>query len=205
MYPHHFLTHLIGGAVGSSLLLALAIVIGTFILEDPTTIIVGVLAADGTIPVPLALGSLYLGIVAGDIAMYSLGYLASSHPRLAAYMDHDFAAPLRAWIENRFVLTVFTARFIPGSRIPTYAASGFFRSPFSTFITIIIGATAIWTTFLFTASYLFGSLTSQWMQEVRWGIAAAVLVALFLVARHNLLKRRAVKEAAVPGADVSTL
>ncbi|HQT82543.1 MAG TPA: hypothetical protein PLW99_00080, partial [Candidatus Paceibacterota bacterium] len=60
---HHFLFHLIGGAVGSSALLSLAIILGTFILEDPTTVIVGVLAADGVIGIPIALFSLYAGII----------------------------------------------------------------------------------------------------------------------------------------------
>ena len=199
-----FLTNLIGSAVGSQILLALAIVVCTFILEDTTVVVVGLLAADGIIPLPLALGSLYTGIILGDIVMYSLGYLASMYPRLGRYVDHDFVAPFRAWLENRFILTVFSARFIPGSRMPTYAASGFFRSSFSTFIATVIAATSIWTTFLFTVSYLFGSLTTKWMKEVRWGIAFAVLVALFLIARHNLRAYLAKKNELGTGADTRT-
>ena len=102
------------------------------------------------------------------------------------HRHHDFIAPFRAWLESRFILTVFSARFIPGSRIPTFTASGFFRSSFPKFILTTIATVSVWTTFLFTASYLFGSLTSKWMKELRWGIALAVLVVLFLVARHNL-------------------
>lgn len=193
MSPSPFLSHLIGGAVGSSILLSLVIILGTFILEDPTTVIVGVLAADGVISVPFALASLYAGILVGDIGLYWLGRLASTHPRLARYVDHDFIAPLRAWLESRFILTVFSARFIPGSRLPTYTASGFFRSPLSTFVGTAIVATSIWTTVLFSASYWFGNLTSEWVGPVRWGIAIAFVVILFLVARHNLLKVRAKK------------
>lgn len=192
--PSLLLAHLIGGSVGSQVFLALAIIIATFILEDTTVVIVGLLAADGIIALPLALSSLYTGIILGDIGMYSIGYFASTYPRLGRYVDHDFVAPFRAWLENRFILTVFSARFIPGSRIPTYTASGFFRSSFSTFILTVIGATSIWTTFLFTASYLFGSLTSKWMGEVRWGIAIAVLLALFFIARHNIRAYLAKKE-----------
>ncbi len=186
-----FLSHLIGGSVGSYALLALAIMLGTFFLEDTTTVIVGLLAADHIIGVPIALASLYAGIIVGDIGLYTLGYLASTNTRLARYVDHDFVAPFRAWLETRFVLTVFSARFIPGSRLPTYTASGFFRSPLSTFIMTAIVATSIWTTVLFTASYWFGNLTSEWMGPVRWGIALAFLLALFFIARHNLLAYRA--------------
>jgi membrane protein DedA with SNARE-associated domain len=194
MEHFHFLYHLITHADGSTVSLAFAIILGTFLLEDPTTIIVGVLAADGSIPIPLALFSLYTGIVVGDIGLYCLGWLASTHPRLAHYVDHDFVAPFRTWLETRFVLTVFSARFIPGARLPTYTASGFFRASLSTFIVIAIGATSVWTTLLFSASYWFGSLTAAWVGPVRWSIAFIALIGLFLVGRHNMLAYRAKRD-----------
>ncbi|MDE1919520.1 MAG: DedA family protein [Patescibacteria group bacterium] len=187
------LTHFIGGSVGSYVSLSIAIILGTFVLEDPTAVIVGLLAADGTIGIPIALFSLYVGIIAGDIGLYFLGRLASTHPWLERYVDHELALPFRAWLESRFVLTIFSARFIPGSRLPTYAASGFFGSPLSTFIVTAILATSVWTTFLFWAAYWFGSATSGWLDFERWGIVAAFLAALFLIARHNLLSWRAKK------------
>ena len=203
---HHFafLYHFITGEAGSSTLLSLAIILGTFFLEDPTTIIVGVLAADGVISVPLALFSLYTGIVVGDIGLYCLGWLASTSPRLARYVDHDFIAPFRAWLETRYILTIFSARFIPGARLPTYTSSGFFRSPLSTFIIVAIGATSIWTSFLFSASYWFGSLTSAWLVPVRWSIAGVVLIALFFVGRHNILAYRAKRDGPDSDGDTRT-
>jgi len=194
MHLFSFLYAFIDGAVGSTLFLSLAIIIGVIFLEDTTTVIVGVLAADGVISIPLALSSLYAGIVLGDIGLYCLGWLASTRPRLAQYVNHDFIAPFRAWLETRFVLTVFTARFIPGARLPTYTASGFFRSPLSVFMLTAIGATSIWTTFLFSASYWFGNATSAWMHPVRWGIALAFLLILFFVGRHNILAYRAKRD-----------
>ncbi|MFA6503168.1 MAG: hypothetical protein WCT45_02850 [Candidatus Paceibacterota bacterium] len=194
MLQSSFLYQLIGNSVGSVALPTLAIIIGVIFLEDTTTVIVGVLAADGILSVQLALLSLYSGIILGDIGLYCLGYLASTHPRLAHYVDHEFVAPFRAWLETRFVLTVFSARFIPGARLPTYTASGFFRSPLSKFILTSIGATSVWTTFLFTASYWFGNMTAGWMGPVRWGIALAFLLMLFLIGRHNVLAYRAKKD-----------
>lgn len=193
--PHlSFLSDFLITSVTSGALPSLAIILGVFFLEDTTTVIVGVLAADHLITIPHALLSLYGGIIIGDIGLYCLGYLASTHPRLARYVDHDFIAPFRAWLETRFVLTVFTARFIPGARLPTYTASGFFRSPLSVFIVTSIGATSIWTTFLFSASYWFGNVTTGWMGPVRWGIALLFLLALFFVGRHNILAYRAKRD-----------
>jgi membrane protein DedA with SNARE-associated domain len=190
MYIPSFLSHLIGGAVGSTLLLSFFIVIGTFILEDPTTIIVGVLAADGIISVPVAIFSLYAGIIVGDFGLYCLGWFASTHPRLRRYVDNGFMMPFRIWLESRFILTVFSARFIPGLRIPTFAACGFFRSPLSSFVLTAVAAASVWTTLLFSVSYWFGNITSEWIGPARWGVALAFIAALFFAGRHNILARK---------------
>lgn len=203
--PHFsFLSQFIIGSITSGALPSLAIILGVIFLEDTTTVVVGVLAADGLITIQHGLLSLYTGIVLGDIGLYCLGYLASTHPKLARYVDHDFIAPFRAWLETRFVLTVFTARFIPGARMPTYTASGFFRSPLSVFMITAIGATSIWTTFLFFASYWFGNVTTGWMGPARWGIALVFLLALFLVGRHNILAYRARRNQADTDDDTRT-
>ena len=194
MLQSSFLYQFVGGSVGSMALPVLAIIIGVIFLEDTTTVIVGVLVADGILSIQLALISLYSGIIIGDIGLYCLGWLASTHPRLAHYVDHDFVAPFRAWLETRFVLTVFSARFIPGARLPTYTASGFFRSPLGKFMLTSIGATSVWTTFLFFVSYWFGNATEGWMGPARWGIALVFLLVLFLVGRHNVLAYRAKRD-----------
>jgi membrane protein DedA with SNARE-associated domain len=184
----HTLFSLLEAAAGNPLLTGLVIVAATAIIEDPTTILVGILSASGFIPVPLALVSLYIGIVVGDTALFGLGALARTRPQLAAYVDHELVVPLRTWLETRFILTVFSVRFIPGMRVPTYTASGFFKQPFAVFVTTAIAATFVWTTLLFSASYWFGTLTHEWFASARWGIAVAVLLILFLVARHNVAR-----------------
>lgn len=204
MHHFSFLYTFIDSAVHVPALLTLAIMLGVFVLEDPTTLIVGFLASDGIIPIPLALGSLYAGIVFGDIVLYSIGWLASTHPRLAKYVDHDSVAPFRAWLETRYILTIFSARFVPFARFPTYTSSGFFRSPLTTFILVVTVAASIWTTFLFFAAYWFGALTASYLGPVRWGVALLALLALFFAGRHNLRARQIKKTAADTSADTHT-
>ncbi|MDD3531471.1 MAG: VTT domain-containing protein [Candidatus Pacebacteria bacterium] len=187
------ISSIIGGAGSSPFLLFFAIVIGVFFLEDTTVVVVGLLAADKVFSVPFALFALYTGIICGDLILYCVGRLASTHPRLAHFVDHDLVAPFRTWLETRFVLTVFTARFIPGARMPTYTASGFFRSPLSKFVLTSLGAISIWTTLLFSISFWFGNATAGWLGPARWGIALIFLLILFFVGRHNLLAYRARK------------
>ncbi len=190
MPPLPLLGHVIVDALGHPLFLSAAIVIGVLILEDPTVVLVGVLASDGAISVPLALGSLYAGVILGDIIFFSIGRYASTHPRFARYVDHDYVVPVRAWLETRYALTLFSARFIPGSRLPTYAASGFIGKSFSTFLATVVLATALWTTFLFALCYWFGSITAEWLQRERWIIAGIFIAALVGAGHFNVFKKK---------------
>ncbi|MEK7515921.1 MAG: hypothetical protein AAB555_03310 [Patescibacteria group bacterium] len=189
MFPS--ISGLIGGSVDSASLLLLAIILCAFLIEDITTVIVGVLAADGIISVPIAFIFIYIGIIIGDTTLYSLGWLARTHPRLARYINHDFTSPFRSWLENNYSFKVFSGHFVPGLRFTTFVASGFFRFPLSKYIPMAIAGGLILESILFTISYWFGSFTSKWAGEVRWGIAAVFLLVLFFIARHNI---RAYKE-----------
>lgn len=188
-----FLSHFIGGEIGSTVLLPLAIILCALVLEDLTIVIVGVLAADGILPIPVAVVSLYIGAALGDTALYALGSFARTHPRLAHYIDHDFTAPFRSWLEHGYAFKVFSGHFVPGFRFTTYVASGFFRYPLSTYIPMAIAGGLTLVTILFTISYWFGSVTSGVVSHARWGIAGAFLLILFFIGRHNLKAYRAKK------------
>ena len=181
-----FLSNFTGGTVDNVVLLSIVIALCAIFFEDITTVVVGVLAADALIPVPVAFMSIYIGIALGDTALYTLGAFARTHPRLAHYIDHDFTAPFRSWLEHSYTFKVFSGHFVPGFRFTTYAASGFFHFPLRTYIPMAIASGLILETTLFTISYWFGSFSSKWVGEVRWGIAGAFLLILFFIARHNI-------------------
>lgn len=193
-----FLPHFIGGEVGHVVLLPLTIILCTVFFEDLIIVIVGLLAADGAVSIPVALLALYIGTIVGDAALYSLGAYARTHPRLAHYVDHDFTAPFRSWLESRYAFKVFSGHLIPGFRIATYIASGFFGHSFSTFMRMATVGGLVLVTILFSASYWFGSLSAGWVAEARWGIAGVFLVILFFIGRHNLTAYNAKKNVMRP-------
>ena len=170
-------------------LLPVMIVLATFVLEDATTILVGVLAADGQVGAAEALLALYAGIVLGDFGLYALGRLAGGHRWAERLVEHETLAPFRTWLETRLVFTVFTVRFVPGLRLPTYTASGFFKLPFRRFAVTVVAATTIWTTLLFAASYFFGAVTADTLGVWRLPLGLSVAVLLFFWARSNAHKR----------------
>ena len=87
---------------GSALLLSLAIIVSTIILEDPTTVVVGLLASDGIIPVPLALVSLYVGTVLGDTGLYCLGNVFQDPCKAPAAFAQDLSIFLTLSDHARF-------------------------------------------------------------------------------------------------------
>lgn len=187
------LTHLVDVLVTSSLphayLIPLAVIIGTFILEDATTMLVGVLSADGFIHIPVALLSLYLGIILGDFGLYVLGYLAANHRWARWFVNHERYEPIRSWLEERFEGAVFTSRFVPGMRLPTYTAAGFLQLPFRRFVTPVVVGTLIWTSLFFGGAYIFGNVTEEWLGPWRWPVAILIIFAWFLYNHWRLKKR----------------
>lgn len=193
----NFLSYFAGGTVYSAILLSLLIALCAMLLEDFAIVVVGILAADGLILVPVAFFSLYLGIFVGDLVLYSIGSFARTHKRLANYIDHDFTAPFRSWLERRYSFNIFSGHFIPGMRLTTYVASGFFHSPFRTYISMAIAGGLLLETILFSFSYWLGEFTSQLVGQVRWGIAFAFLLILFIIGKYNVKLYRTKKDVSV--------
>ena len=157
-------------ALGSSpWAVALAIIAATFVLEDVAIVAAALLAADGTIPPSLALAALVAGIFAGDLALYGLGAAARSQPWAHHFIGERRMKKGRAWLKRRYISALIGARFMPGFRLPTYAASGFLQLPFLPFATVAAFAGFVWTTIVF----MLRALQARPAQPVHPGRAAA--------------------------------
>lgn len=175
--------------VRQPILQALAIVLGTFVLEDAATVIAAAQASAGKVPEPLALGSLYVGIVLGDLGLYGLGALAARVPWARRLIPPARAEQGREWLRRHVVKAVFVSRFVPGMRLPTYTACGFLGAHLGRFALAAIGATLIWTTLLFAVSLRIGALLLQHLGAWRWvgvvGFALTVVLLGRLAARAH--------------------
>ncbi|HQT61116.1 MULTISPECIES: DedA family protein [unclassified Acidiphilium] len=174
---------LLGSAAGSPPLEITTIILGTFILEDAATLLAAMQVAAGAVSLPIALGSLYAGIVLGDIGLYWLGRLSGRHPwahRLVPQRRRDIG---RDWVSVRIIPVVVVSRFIPGLRLPTYTTCGFLRAPFLAFVAAAILATLAWTSLLFFVSLKLGALMVHYLGPWRWVGLAVFVVILIMVGR----------------------
>ena len=177
------LAGLIMAAATHPALLPGAIVVSTFVLEDAATILVGVMAADGTLPAAVGLASLYVGIVLGDFGLYLLGRLTVSHRWVRRHVSHERLDPLRGLLQRQLIAAVICTRFLPGARLPTYMACGLFGVSFGRFALSVVIATAIWTSLLFSVSYVFVEFTTEWLGVWRWPASLLILAIALLVGR----------------------
>ena len=128
----------------------------SFVQEDVTTVAVGMMAADLLVPIPLAMVSLVVATVLNNFAMYGIGRLALSFPRLRRWVESRNRLALRALLDDRLVSTVVTTQFLPGMRLPIFTTCGFFKLSFRRFAASVICVAPVWSPLVFTCAYFYG-------------------------------------------------
>jgi membrane protein DedA with SNARE-associated domain len=180
---------MIGGWIASLLTLAghspmfqaVAIVLATFVLEDAATVIAAMQAEQGGISVGLALGSLFVGIVLGDLGLYGLGWLSARVRWIARLLPPHRKQAIQAWLDGRVFKVVLVSRFLPGLRLPTYTTCGFLGADLRQFTLAAVVATTCWTILLFGTSLKVGQFLMDHFGAWRW-LGAAGFVLFVIVA-----------------------
>jgi membrane protein DedA with SNARE-associated domain len=162
---------------------ALVIILGTFVLEDAATVLAAMHAQEGGIPIPVALVSLYAGIVLGDLGLYGLGRLASRVGWIARLVGPPQRQAAQAWVSDRVFRVVLVSRFLPGARLPTYTACGFLGVDLIPFTLAAIVATLAWTSLLFGLSLRIGQFLIDHLGAWRWAGAVGIALTLTLLGR----------------------
>ena len=170
---------------------AVLIVLGTFVLEDAATVLAAMDAQVGRVSAAVGLGSLYAGVVLGDLGLYGLGYLAARVGGARRGGHPERAGGGSGWLRANVVKTVFVSRFLPGARLPTYTACGFVGVSLGRFALAAVGATLVWTSLLFGVSLRIGRLLIEHLGAWRWVGMAGFALTVVLIGRLAVRLRRA--------------
>ena len=162
---------------------ALAIVLGTFVLEDAATVLAAMRVDEGKLAASVALGSLYVGIVLGDLGLYALGHYSARIGWIARRVPRERSQTLASWIGGRVFRVVLVSRFVPGLRLPTYTACGFLGVSLRRFAIAAVLATLAWTSLLFGIALRVGDLLIAHLGAWRWIGAAGFAIAIVLAGR----------------------
>ncbi|MCY4192014.1 MAG: VTT domain-containing protein [Rhodospirillaceae bacterium] len=182
---------LMDAAAGNPWLLAGALILATFILEDAAMIAGALMAADGIISPWLAIGALIGGITLGDLGLYGLGKYAIIHVRIRRWLEGKRLQEAGEWLRKRVFWTVIGARFVPGMRLPVYTACGLFQASFLRFLTAVGLAAFVWTGALFALLYFAGKAALAALGSWTWLIGVVILLVLIIGPRILASRRSA--------------
>jgi membrane protein DedA with SNARE-associated domain len=171
-----------------------AIVVGTFILEDGATVAAAMQAAGGRLSIAVALMSLFVGIVLGDLGLYGLGWMGARVRWMARLLPPQRKAMIRGWLAGRVFKVVFACRFLPGLRLPTYTTCGFLGADFRQFTLAAVIATTIWTSLLFGLSLMVGRFLMDHLGAWRWAGAAGFLIVVVLAGRFAAARAQSARQ-----------
>lgn len=155
----------------------------TFILEDVATASAALLSSYGHIMPEIAFCSLLAGIILGDLGLYGLGYGASRFKWAQGILEKKKVKLVNNWLDKREVIGVLAARFVPGARLPTYTAMGFFKLSFFKFTMTVFVASVLWTSILFTAILKVGDVFVDQLEAWRLPVAAAMIILVLVLPR----------------------
>jgi membrane-associated protein len=183
-------------------LLLLLCGVGAPLSEELVILTGGILVSRSGANYPLMALAAYLGILAGDSALYRIGYALGprvfSHPRLSKMLPPARLELLQQMYMRRGALAVFFSRFLPGLRAPAYLLAGATRLPYRQFV--IADGAAAWIPAL-GVTWLGLRFGPTVLEDVRGGlrwVLGAVLVAGFVwLVRRWLRQRRLVRAARV--------
>ncbi len=166
---------------GRPWILCAFIFLSTFILEDVATVSAALLSSYGHIMPEAAYVCLLLGIILGDLGLYGLGFAATKTTWSSKLLERKKVALVQNWLSDREIMSILAARFVPGARLPTYTAMGFFKLSFSKFIITVFVASVLWTSILFFAIYTVGEIFIDELEQYRLPVAI-IMIALVIIA-----------------------
>lgn len=176
---------------GHPWMISAIIFFSTFILEDAASVASGLAASYELIGPFWAYFALLAGIVLGDFGLYGLGYLGNHSKRAENFLNRKNVQKAKDWLGHRIILSIVAARFIPGARLPTYTAIGFFKLSFTKFAVTVFFAGALWSSIVFYAVYKAGMIFVEELGHWRWPIAISLIIAVIVLPKlFDLLNKR---------------
>ncbi len=127
--------------IGHPVLFPLAVILATFLLEDPTTVGVAALINRGDVTFASGFFPLMIGIFLGDAGLYLLGTFIRKGIKKSALIP----------LEPGY-FSIIVARFIPGMRTVTFTSAGIKSFPLLKFLALIFPSAILWTFFLISAT-----------------------------------------------------
>ena len=175
--------------------LAALIIAVSWAWEDAAVIAGALLAVDQKLGVPLALTSVFIGIMSGDIALYYLGRFAQKWRGLRGWimLKPQFRHMSKSF-RHKTLFNILLIRFVPGLRTLGFTLCGMWNVSIVRFLIAMTFAGVVWIGLIFTGVYKLGSADFIENSHWKWSL---MFIAVFMLAFNNVwsyyqYKRRSV-------------
>lgn len=195
------LTHLVSTSPWGVYLL---IVVTPFIQEDTAVIGAATASISGANPFACYL-LLVLGITGSDLFKYWIGRASHAFAWTRRVTQRADVLAARERVLKRLGLTLIIARFVPGTRIPLFVASGLFHAPFGRVSAYVIGTAFIYAGIIFAVFQALGAAMGEEARRTLPFVALGLVVLLMAVqfVRSALARRAAMRLSPAPGEPMS--
>jgi membrane protein DedA with SNARE-associated domain len=184
------------GYLGIILLLVLG-GLGLPVPEEAPVILAAVLSRRGTMWVPLAFASSFIGVLLGDFVVYFLGYAYGEKVLSFRLTQKLLTKPREAQIKGYFhrhgIKILILGRFAVGFRTAAYLTAGILRLPPLNLLIADLVAATLSTSLMFGLGYFFADWIESGIREAKHYIvpAAGALIGVWLLYRYYSARRRA--------------
>jgi membrane protein DedA with SNARE-associated domain len=178
-------------AAMSGWVLFLTIFLLPFWQEDLAVIGAATASIAGAAPTEYIVPTIMAGLVASDAWKYWLGRLARRCQWAHRFAEKPGVSIAGDLIRKEFMQTMLTARFVPGTRIPTYVAAGFFKADYLRYVLTLIFTAALYVSIVFVLFHALGAVAGEqakvWLPIGAVGLLVAYVVFRWLnhVAKHE--------------------
>lgn len=158
-----------------------------FIQEDAAVIGSAAASVSGLGDPALLALSILVGLTFSDLWKYWAGRAAITHKWAQKYADKPSVKRARDGVVNHLATSLMVVRFVPGTRIPFYVASGFFKASFPKFSVFVILSGALYIALTFIFFHVFGEIAGERVKAWLPIIAVVLVVTLVVV---QLIRRK---------------
>ena len=169
------------------------VAITPFIQEDTAIISAAAASAAGAGSTEILFVTLIIGLSISDLWKYWLGRAAHTNAWGRKFAERPAVQNARDKVVRRLGLSLITARFVPGTRIPLYIACGFFRAPFLKVAVFVITSAILYALIAFSLFHMLGEMAGERIHQYApiVAITVVVLVISYLVTKARFQARTA--------------
>lgn len=153
-----------------------------FIQEDAAVIGAATASLAGAAPTSLILAAILTGLVASDAWKYWMGRLARRYQWAHKFAEKPGVSIAGDLIRKEFIQTMLTARFVPGTRIPTYIAAGFFKADYVRYVLTLVVTATLYVGIMFALFHSVGAVAGE-KAKIWLPVIAVVCLAVYVCVR----------------------